>query len=293
VIGPEGFVKLSEMFRRTDLLPQLPQPALRLIALLDGGEPSSLALERVISSDPALVTSVLRTASSAVYGSREPVTTIRSAIMRLGYRGIRTLAVSFSLQAMLSYPARRSSFNPGNFARHSLFTAILTQYAFVRRLDLDPKCSALTPEEAFSGGMLHDISVALLSRVAPDAYDQTVLWGRHRASRFEDAFQELYQSPVCLLGVTALEAWRLPPFFVEAVCASSSKEAFATEPVYRSCLLWADRVAIESGYAHEPYRFDSEVPDMPVPLGAELPAIIEVVAHMVSEFLKGTFGRAA
>ena len=93
------FERLELLFKRASSLPELPGSALRLIHAIDTGAASAIDLERIIASDPGLSANLLRISNSREPGMDAPgVSTIRAAIMRLGQRSVRTLAVSLILR---------------------------------------------------------------------------------------------------------------------------------------------------------------------------------------------------
>lgn len=205
-------MSLRDLFRRSDLLPQLPEAALRLAQAVDDGEANIQDLQLIIASDPALAGALLRTANSAMYGGHEPVTTLNAAVLRIGMSAVRTLALTFAIQAAISKPSRQTHFDARAFSSHGLCAGIAAQY-----LSRNGASSALTPDEAFAAGVLHDVPVALLARVAPDAFDST--WEKAKAlkSPFRPVFESEYGIPLAELGATAGQAWRLPPVLVKAL----------------------------------------------------------------------------
>ena len=74
-------------------MPQLPGSAIQLLKMLEQTDATDPTLERIITSDPALAASIIRIASSAMYGSNK-VTTIRRAMLRIGERSIKSLPLS-------------------------------------------------------------------------------------------------------------------------------------------------------------------------------------------------------
>jgi c-di-GMP-related signal transduction protein len=62
----------------------------RLLTLLRGDEASVPVVEEVVKSDATMAYRLLRVANSAAYRSGQPVTTIRSAVMRIGLRNLQS-----------------------------------------------------------------------------------------------------------------------------------------------------------------------------------------------------------
>src|SRR5436309_2216856 len=122
------YERLLLLFRRSHGLPQLPGIAIKLIEAVDSGDASSRDLERIISADPVLASRVLRLANTATFGSSSgAVSTMPMAIMRLGQRSVRALAVSLLMQNVTNGPKVPPAFAQ-RLANHSLFVAFLSRY---------------------------------------------------------------------------------------------------------------------------------------------------------------------
>jgi HD-like signal output (HDOD) protein len=78
-------------FKRSISLPALPHAASALVLVIDSGEASALDIERIIASDPALSTMLMRVAAGAYPGN--PPSSLRMAILRVGQREIRSIAI--------------------------------------------------------------------------------------------------------------------------------------------------------------------------------------------------------
>src|ERR1700685_2543874 len=122
-LADADFETLELIFRRTGSLPPLPSTAVQLVKLIDSGEASASTLERIIASDPALSAEFLRMASVAAAGGAPRYSTIRGAIMLLGQRTVRSLAMSLILRSMSFSKPKTRNFDSAQFSRHSLAVA--------------------------------------------------------------------------------------------------------------------------------------------------------------------------
>jgi HD-like signal output (HDOD) protein len=78
-------------------LPVMPEVALALIRTLDNPEADIPMVRGVIEKDPALTTSLLRMANSAMFGLSRSVTSLESAISVVGMAHIRARALSICI----------------------------------------------------------------------------------------------------------------------------------------------------------------------------------------------------
>jgi diguanylate cyclase (GGDEF)-like protein len=148
---------------------KLPSPsgvALRILELTRDADTSLEELQQVLLSDPALAGRVLHYANSAqVCGGRE-VRTVADAVVRLGMRTLRQVALTFSLLAgARSGPCPHFDYN--GFWSRSLAVAVGAQ-------SLAGLVSRVPPEEAFTCGLLARLGQLALASVHPRSYGEVL-----------------------------------------------------------------------------------------------------------------------
>jgi len=112
-------------------LPSLSPVLAHLIATLGREDASVAEVAAIIRQDPVIAARVLRSANSAAYIGRSPVSSIRDALLRLGLARIRRLALVASLYDAV--PVRGTRAAREIFWQHSLGVAhgseIIARYA--------------------------------------------------------------------------------------------------------------------------------------------------------------------
>src|SRR5205807_2504296 len=103
-------------------------------------------------------------ANSALFGGRQPIDTIRGAVMALGLQRTRDITVSCCMFNIL--PATPGqTLDPVIFWEHSLGCALVN-----RRLAR--KIGFADPERAYLSGLLHDLGVVANLWVVPEQFKQ-------------------------------------------------------------------------------------------------------------------------
>jgi HD-like signal output (HDOD) protein len=134
-------------------VPSLSALAVRLVELAADDSSGAQDLARVIEQDPGLTARLLRLVNSpALRRGQERVSSITRAVVLLGLREIRIMALSLSLRDTL--PLKRGSQDFHLFWRASLHRAVLAQET-ARRLALP------SAEEAFAAGLLLELGLPL------------------------------------------------------------------------------------------------------------------------------------
>jgi diguanylate cyclase (GGDEF)-like protein/putative nucleotidyltransferase with HDIG domain len=153
-------------------LPSFPQVVLKLLEI-DGDETGSLdEVARVVASDPAVAAGVLEVVNSAMYGLQRKIGALPEAIVLLGLHEIKKLTMGLSVFHDLFAGEGTRAFDRIHFWRHSLFTALLA-------MEIARRVGYPRPEEAYVGGLLHDVGKIFLDlqgrrdyeEVAQDAAD--------------------------------------------------------------------------------------------------------------------------
>lgn len=142
---------LSLAIERNELtLPTMPAWAAKVQRMLDDINVSAGQIVTAVSSDPAFVAQLIKTANSAAYTGKPKVDNVNAAVTRLGYKMLRNLIVSASMAklAIIEKPALKKYLN--EFWDHSREVAA-TSYVLARSQ------KHLNPDQAMLAGLIHDI----------------------------------------------------------------------------------------------------------------------------------------
>ena len=215
-LAGKGVQKFAEL-KATGNLPSPQGVALKVIELANREDVTAAELARTLKADPALSGRVLKAANSAAQGGRV-VATINDAVVRLGFRSVRQLALTFSLIEHHQSGAC-IAFDYGYFWSHALATAAAAQ-----RLALNIKAGP--GEECFTLGLLHNVGALALATLYPADY-AAVITANPCASAAARRIRERAVFGVCHRELTTLmlQDWGLPPLFGEAIMHRDETDA--------------------------------------------------------------------
>ena len=126
-------------------LPVLSLVAIRLVELASDEECSVNDLVSLIEKDPSLAIRLLKVANSAFFRTAEPATTLRQAVIRIGFQQLRIMALSLSFRD--TFPMGTiGGFDYERFWRASLYRALMAK-------SLAEQIGTCNPEEAFVAGL--------------------------------------------------------------------------------------------------------------------------------------------
>lgn len=134
-------------------LPMRPEVATQAIAMCRREDCDVKELSELIHRDPSMAGHILRIANSPLYLPVVPIVSLHQAVIRLGLRALREITMVICCDTVL-FRAQGFTHVLQQVFRHSLAAASFAQeIARSRRLNV---------EEAFLGGLLHDVGKAIL-----------------------------------------------------------------------------------------------------------------------------------
>lgn len=204
-----ALIDLDDLLKRTFKLEPLPATSTRLVAML-GGDPNLREVSDIISLDPALTLRVLRAANSAFSGSKQPVTTVQTALMRMGLGVVVSMAVGAGVRARADKPIPAFGLKAGEFWRHSVASALAIETAASLRVHAPPM--------AFTAALLHDMGKHVLGEFLN--VETLNLLQRARAEGGRTALEaetEVLGVNHAELGGAIVQHWKLPEAIVNAI----------------------------------------------------------------------------
>ncbi|GMU23397.1 MAG: hypothetical protein AMXMBFR13_34750 [Phycisphaerae bacterium] len=197
---------IIEKIRTADNLPSLPTVAIQVLKMTQADDVSIAEIARVIQQDPALTVKILKIVNSSLFGMSRKISSVQQAMVVLGLRTVKVMALSFSLVDTLK-ERKGGDFDYGAYWRRSLTTAV------VGRLLAEREHRAIT-DEAFVGGLLCDLGMLAAFHCARDLYVPVIEEHEANGGHLQDIEKRI-------LGVTheeitadLLDHWGLP----EALC---------------------------------------------------------------------------
>lgn len=240
-------------------LPVLPKATIRLLELLEFPDCTAQEIAEVVETEPALAVRLLKLANSPFYGQRGRIASVVKAVVVLGAKTIRSLAMAVwthTLKAQMRNAEEMLLMMP--LLQHGLATGVATQM-------LVEKSSRMLAEDAFMAGLLHDIGrVALVAELGTryrDAILEPVLRTRTPLHELEAAVLGFDH---CALGAKLMAAWGLPGFLAAVAERHHDADLVPGQQNLIAAVALADACATLLGC--------NLAPDMPRPLPGEIAA---------------------
>lgn len=194
--------------------PSPSQVASEIVSLARDPEIEIARVANAVGRDPAMTAKILRIANSAFYAQRRPSQNLRQALIVIGLNAALTLALSFSLVSTMR-ALRPTGIEYPRFWRRSLLAATAARaFGEVSKSGRE--------EDIFLAGLLQDMAVLALDRVARDFYSKLSQPSTH-ADWIAYEIQELGRDHA-YYGAVLLKYWNLPERIWKAVEHSHAPE---------------------------------------------------------------------
>ena len=232
----------------TDLA-ALPQVVMRVMDLTNDPKATAQDLEKIIALDQALAARILTLANSSYYGLPRRVSTLREAVVFLGFKTLRNLAMTITTFNMFLGRSDTPALARRALWRHSVDTA---QCARVIVGLLQPAAQeAVGADQAYTCGLLHDVGKMALDQSRHALFVAiTQIAGTHhvRYSRIE---AEVLAFTHGQIGAALATRWNLPPMLCEAIAFHHTPRAAEMNPKLTASICLANEVAhfLEGGPA--------------------------------------------
>lgn len=183
----------------------LPSPDFILQKIVDtANNPGASAkdLNEVASKDPAFVAKILKIANSAYYGLPRNVTKLTEAIMILGFKTVRNMAMSiFTGKEFFKFESGRMDMK--QFWKHAVVAATVGELT-AEIIGYSNK------EELFMCGLMHDIGKSVQGVLFPNLFDSVIGLARAKNLSYYQAEQLLEIPSHEIFAELLLEKWNFP-----------------------------------------------------------------------------------
>jgi HD-like signal output (HDOD) protein len=190
----------QELIANLGDLPPLPQVAAQVLRLAADPDSTTDELQKVIATDQALTAQILKIANSAMFGMVREVRTLTQAIMTLGFSTIKSVVIASSAKNL--YSRGGTGLQERLLWEHALVSALAARaFAFSMR---SPRS-----EEAFLGGLMHDIGKSVMGLKFPERYGALLRSIYNNGGDDLESELDLFGFDHAMVGEALLHSWNL------------------------------------------------------------------------------------
>jgi len=196
--------------RTTDLRP-LKSVATRAISIAEDERSAAMDLATVISSDQALTSKLLKLSNSAYYGYARRISNVREAVILLGMRTVRSVAISSAIIDAFKVPElEKGGFDQDLFWAHSVSVGLVAEL-------IARETRIARPEDAFTAGVLHDVGKLAMMLAEPTMFAEVVDLVNHEGMKYRESELAVFEIGHEHVGSRLAQRWKFPESLVHAI----------------------------------------------------------------------------
>ncbi len=192
---------LEDLKNGTLVLPTLPEVALRVRDVVDDPEATAADLAKIIITDVALSTRLLKVANSPLYRGRIEIDSIQMAVARLGQTIIRSLVTSLVMEQMFQATSRNLDNRLHALWEHSTDVSAICQVLASSQVNIKA-------DEAMLAGLIHEVGILPILMKADE---------KPELIKNSAALDKVIENIHPLIGAAILKSWKFPESLITAV----------------------------------------------------------------------------
>jgi len=237
---------VANAIREISHIATLPEITVKVVDLVEDPKSTAQDLHKVISSDPALCSRILKVVNSSFYGLPGQIGSINRAIVMLGLNAVKNIAIAASLAKLIRGGDLTPSFSARELWTHSNITAAAAKMV-ANSLHLG------LADEAFLAGLIHDIGlivemqadrnklIEVLRRVGADNKGVP-------ANDFVSSEMAVFEANHQDFGAGLCEKWKFPKSFAMVTGFHHRPMEVPSDSRTLTALIYvADRLAADTG----------------------------------------------
>ena len=217
-------------------LPPFPAVACKLLGLISDDNADFREVSRLVMTDTALSSQVLRLANSSLFGFRQEIRSILNALCLVGASRVRDVVVTLALK---DYMGHADNVFLRACWRHNLATALWGEAL--------AQCYRLDRPMTYTAGILHDLGRIALLILLPADYSAFLERSAASDLDWRNAERELFDFDHCQIGQYLAKTWNFQPALGEMI-AHHHDEITPTTPRPRALVQAACKAASMSGF---------------------------------------------
>jgi putative nucleotidyltransferase with HDIG domain len=192
-------------------LPTLPSVAVQLLELTASRSSTAAQIVRLVETDPALTTRVLKLVNRAETGAGQQIVSVERAVVLLGMDAIRAAVLAVSVfETFQAGGSASSQFSRAEFWKHCIAVACCCESLAEQLRGKSGGGTAIDPSEAFICGLLHDMGKVALDAAVPKSFAKVVEAAELLRGNIADVERTVIGLDHMVVGKRLAERWGLP-----------------------------------------------------------------------------------
>jgi putative nucleotidyltransferase with HDIG domain len=224
-------MKINSYVERIESLPTIPVVVNQVLTELDNPNADLDEVAEIIMADQVLTLRIIRLINSAFWGLKHQVQSLKEAIVYMGFKEVRNVVLTTWL--VNAFVSRVAKFRIETFWEHSFGCALVSRL-------IAKQVKYFNPEQAYLGGLLHDIGEVILCQYFAEEFSEVVAVAEREKIGLYDAEQKVMGITHSDFGGWLVQNWHLQRSLAEAVEAHHDPTMSKDEPELVAIINMAD-----------------------------------------------------
>jgi len=227
----EMIAKAEQLVGKVDDLPTIPAVATQVLQLLDQPEVQIEEVADLMLSDQVMTARVMKMINSPVYKPGHRISSLKRALVYLGLRHIREVALTTSF--ISAFDEKSGAAGIGTFWEHSFGVGMVSKI-------IAEKIGYIDLERAYIAGVIHDIGEVFFSNYLRDEFQQVMDGIKDKPVKLVDAEAEHFGTTHCEIGLCMARKWNFPESYCEVIAYHHTPTEATIDPVLCAIVNLAD-----------------------------------------------------
>ena len=214
--------KAQQLVEQIDDLPTIPVGATQVLQLLDQPDVQIEEVADLMLSDQVMTARVMKMINSPVYKPEHEITSLKRALVYLGLRHIREVALTTSL--ISAFDENKGAMEVSAFWEHSFGVGMVSKI-------IAKKVGYPDLEKAYIAGIIHNLGVVFLSNFMRDDFQKVLDRIKDKPIKMIDAEIEQFGTSHCEIGLCMARKWNFPEAYCEVIALHHTPSAATIDPV--------------------------------------------------------------
>jgi len=235
--------KIDRIMAQVKAFPGMPDTSAKLLKMLKNPDSSAAQIEDVLKYDPGLTANILKLTNSAYFGIPSRVSSVKQAIVLLGWKRLLQLVMTMCMSTVMKKPVPGYDLSHGELWRHSVAVSVAAELV-VKALKIPGA------DEVFTAALLHDVGKLVLGDFVQDDLQQIESMVS-KGIAFEVAEFIVLGTDHAHIGARILEKWSFPEDLVNAVNWHHDPETCEEHCTFSDIVHVANILGLMIGYGND------------------------------------------
>ena len=203
-------INKREITKAITSLPTLPTVYQNIIRVMSDKHSTIDDIANIISKDQTSSVKILQVANSPLFAASRTISTIKEAVMFLGFIEIRNIVIALSVINLVDKNKKFKNFKPVDFWKHSLAVGIASRLI---AKEIDRRIL----DKVFLAGIIHDIGKLVLLVYFEDEYAKVIDYINEHRVFLVEAENKVLGITHCDVGKTVLTNWKFADYLINSV----------------------------------------------------------------------------